>query len=250
MTDFAEVKLDEKANNAMFYHQTLVDGSNALKLQPIPAFQPLIVGPDLKPKDYDSKRAELVDRVHLAAAQLSGHYDLVADSDPKFIPYWDQETTFESALKGMPQIQRKKFFESYQRFFERNGIEERIELDKRLQHFSPFYSRDQKPLTYDRLDEKFRFFSDNRLPGTILSGLLFALEFVVGFNLSVLSEASTSNTVGGILAYSAALGVPLLFGRADNRDHRRELDVIAHVKPTIRAREADRIISAIKEFAD
>lgn len=86
-----------------------------------------------------SKIEEMVDKTHQAALQLRDYYDQIADQDAGFIPYWEGKTSFSGTFHELGEIQKRKLFESYSKFFKRNRLEDRIELYNQVSRFNPFF---------------------------------------------------------------------------------------------------------------
>ncbi|MFC1691305.1 hypothetical protein ACFL0W_03925 [Nanoarchaeota archaeon] len=101
---------------------------------------PLAISIDSSVIDLSGIKQQIRERSREIACLYKAHYDQIADSDAEFIPYWTQEITFTQAVKALPPVIRRRLFESYSSFFEKNDLPGRRAIDVRLENFSPFFS--------------------------------------------------------------------------------------------------------------
>jgi len=153
------IELDKEVRTLFNNYHLLIRANNELSLEPVPPFEPLKPAPDTKVVPYSTKVQELTEKVHIAAAQLNAHYDQVANEDPEFIPYWNQDPTFTKAFNDLPKFRSIGWFESFRKYCQRMGLEQRLALEKQLDYFSPFFGKkspmDSRVKSFEELNKEY-----------------------------------------------------------------------------------------------
>lgn len=253
MGEFAVVEVDEGVRSLLDNYSVLIEGNNALELTPIPDFEPIRITPDTPVVPYESKVQELTDKVHQAAVQLREYYDQVANSDARFIPYWNQDIPFTEAVENLPEIQKRKFFEGFEKYCERNNLEERLKLDNQLNYFSPFLKYYDDVKSFDDLKKGFR--KGDRIDASGVGLLPFLLSLFAGatgfssFMMATLHTPTQAILWGAISGVSAlsAVGLGYMF---NTEDPKTVLLEHAHEPLVDKSKKTDEMISLIHSLAD
>ncbi len=247
------VKLDECTINFLADYQTIVDGSNALDLGLIAALEPVVVSHEQDVIDLSLRRAELTDNISRAATLLRSHYDQVADSDPEFIPYWTQETTFQEVVSSFPEIERRKLFRSYMGWLEKNQFSERLSIDQRLEYFRSFYAANMIPASEKEALKAIKKRTNYGLlmPKVMLPAAV-PIFITIAYELNRLGNSpEVSDGLSQIvsyLSYAAAFVLPVFSSFVENASDATSFEEIIHNPMQKKAKYADNLIKKIHHY--
>ncbi len=250
------VKPDEATVKFLADYKLLVDANNALGLEAITTSDPVVVSHEQDVVDLCVRRQELSDNISRAATQLKAHYDGIAEEDPDFKQYLEQETTFKQTLEDFPEIQRRKMFESFGKFFERNQLEERLAIDRRLEYFRPSYVGKNYPMIPTSEKDVLKLFRKHVRGNVATSCVAVPAYLGMGYFSSHLSRHSSLSDKLDLIytcmitaCYAAAVGFPILVNKVTNKEYGKKLEEFIHKPMQRKAQYADRLIETINQYA-